>query len=247
MDREQLEHIIRSAGEVLGEDPIIIGSQSILGSFPDDLPKNVMMSREADVMAAHDPGGSKALRINALIGELSKFDETHGYYAEGVEEGLSRFPSGWRDRLIPVNNPNTNGYTGLCVEPHDQCVAKLLAGREKDFQWARALVISGHVRPEILIERLAQTDATDSERHQFLQRLEAFRRPGRGGGYRRALRKARNNLEARKHQSVTVRQGNAATRKIRTRTICNALMPRAKARCVLPAGHFPRSPHRSKI
>lgn len=144
MNREQLEHVIRASGDVLKEDEVIIvGSQAILGSSPNGLPRDVTLSTEADVMALSDPDGEKALLINGTIGEFTVFDTTYGYYAEGVEEPPCRFPEDWKERLVPVSTPATNGVTGLCAEPHDLAVAKLLAGRDKDLKYVRALLTSG--------------------------------------------------------------------------------------------------------
>jgi hypothetical protein len=106
------------------------------------------------VMTVSDPDGSKALRLNGAIGELTHFDDTYGYYAEGVEDGLFRFPDGWRERLIPIESPATNGVTGLCAEPHDLCASKLLAGRDKDLKYVASLLRSGHVKVEVLFERV---------------------------------------------------------------------------------------------
>ena len=48
MNREQLEHVIRAAASIAGETRIvIIGSQAILGSFP-DAPASLVTSMEAD-------------------------------------------------------------------------------------------------------------------------------------------------------------------------------------------------------
>lgn len=64
MKWEELLHLIRAAGDVLGEDQVIIvGSQAILGQFPEGLPRQVTVSREADVMAINDPDGSKAMLL----------------------------------------------------------------------------------------------------------------------------------------------------------------------------------------
>ena len=58
MKREDLEHIIRAAGDVLQEsEVIIVGSQAILGAQYEGLPKEVTVSAEVDVMATHDPDG----------------------------------------------------------------------------------------------------------------------------------------------------------------------------------------------
>jgi dihydrofolate reductase len=49
MKRSQLEHIIRAAATVADDDElIIIGSQAVLGQFP-DAPDELCVSNEADV------------------------------------------------------------------------------------------------------------------------------------------------------------------------------------------------------
>ena len=93
MKREDLEHIIRAAGDVLGEsEVIIVGSQAILGAPYEGLPKDVTLSVEVDVMATYDPDGSKALRLNGAIGEMTRFDDMYGYYAEGSKTDSADFP-----------------------------------------------------------------------------------------------------------------------------------------------------------
>lgn len=195
MNREELEHIIRAAGDVLGEsEVIIVGSQAILGAPYEGLPKDVTLSVEVDVMATYDPDGSKALRLNGAIGEMTRFDESFGYYAEGVEDGLCRFPEGWRVRLLRIESPATNGVTGLCVEPHDLCASKLLAGRAKDLKYVASLLRSGHVRVELLIERIQTTDATVDEFERIIGFLERTTQPATNSPARRGLRKATSHL-----------------------------------------------------
>ncbi len=190
MNRDQLEHVIRASGDLLKEDEVIIvGSQAILGSSPDGLPRDVTLSTEADVMAVRDPTGEKALLINGAIGEFTAFDTTFGYYAEGVEEPLCRFPNDWKDRLVPVNTPATNGVTGLCAEPHDLAVAKLLAGRDKDFKYVRSLLRSGHLKPGTLLERAEDTPMSADEMRRIIGVVTAAAAPGRRNPARHALRR----------------------------------------------------------
>lgn len=191
MNREQLEHAIRASGDILQEDEVIIvGSQAILGAVDEGLPKEVTLSTEVDVMAVSDPTGEKALKINGALGELSQFEESFGYYVEGVEDGLCRFPEGWRDRMVEIDTPATNGVKGLCVDPHDLCVAKLLAGRGKDLKYVAALLRSGHIKAGVLVERAKRTELTDDE----FERLRAFVKriapPGRKNNARHVLRAA---------------------------------------------------------
>ena len=77
---------------------IVIGSQSILGKFP-DAPKELLWSTEADLIAKNKPGLTE--RLNA-IGELSDFHRTHGIYADPVSEKTAVLPKGWKSRLINV-------------------------------------------------------------------------------------------------------------------------------------------------
>ena len=53
---------------------------------------------------------------------------------------LGVFPHGWQDRLVVVDNPNTNGVRGLCLGPVDIATSKLAAGRPKDLDFIRVLL-----------------------------------------------------------------------------------------------------------
>lgn len=81
MTREQLEHVLRAASAIAGErDVLVIGSQSVLGSFAEsDLPPEATSSMEADVAFFDDPADVKADQVDGAIGELSMFHETFGY------------------------------------------------------------------------------------------------------------------------------------------------------------------------
>lgn len=169
MKRVDLEHIIRAGCDIAADDAIvIIGSQSILGAFP-TAPAELLVSDEADVYPVHHP--ERADLIDGSIGEGSPFHDTFGYYAQGVAEDTAILPRGWKDRLIVVRNANTRDYTGLCLEPHDLVVAKLLAGRDKDLRFANAALAHGLVDRHILLQRLADTDVDDTVRTLARQRL----------------------------------------------------------------------------
>jgi uncharacterized nucleotidyltransferase DUF6036 len=155
--RKQLEHLLRAAAEIADDDEIVvIGSQAILGQFP-DAPASMRVSVEADLFPLNHP--ERADLIDGSIGELSPFHETFGYYAQGVAEETARLPKGWKDRLIIIQNENTRGVKGLCLEVHDLLVSKAIAGREKDVVFLGDAARHGLVRAEILLERLATVDA----------------------------------------------------------------------------------------
>jgi hypothetical protein len=165
--RDQLEHVIRASGGILGEDAlIVIGSQAILASIWEGLPEVVTRSIEVDILPLDDPDESKATLVEGSSGEGSLFQESFGVYAQGVGQRTARLPTGWRQRLIPLGNENTRGVTALCLEPHDLCVAKLLAARPKEIAYVRALLDAGIVRGDVIRARLGETEATDEERRQ---------------------------------------------------------------------------------
>ena len=177
MNRSQLEHIIRAAaGNADTTDLVIIGSQAVLGTYP-DAPAELLGSMEADVFPRDRPEDS--ILIDGGIGERSVFHETFGHYAHGVAEDTATLPPGWRARLVPLRNDNTRGATGWCLEVHDLAVSKLVAGREKDLAFIAALFRHGLAQPELVRERLAQTSLPESARTMPADRL---RRLAVGGG-----------------------------------------------------------------
>lgn len=73
MKRSELEHVIRAAGSIANDSEIVvIGSQSILGQFP-DAPATLLVSAEADVFPRNHP------ELADLIGGFSS-----GIAAESV-------------------------------------------------------------------------------------------------------------------------------------------------------------------
>ncbi len=169
MNRVDLEHIIRAAAEIANDDEIIvIGSQAILGSFP-NAPKELLVSTEADVYPKNRPDRSDL--IDGSIGEGSPFHETYGYYAQGVDETTAILPRGWRERLVPLRNENTRGKTGWCLDPHDLVVSKTIAGREKDLLFLEGAARNRLVGCDQLLARLEETELDDARRNLAAARI----------------------------------------------------------------------------
>lgn len=170
MTRPELEHIIRAGAAIVGDSHlVVIGSQAILGQYP-GAPIELLLSMEADVYPKHHP--ENAIVIDGAIGELSMFHETFGYYAHGVAPETATLPDGWQDRVVAVCNANTNGLTGECLEAHDLAVSKLAAGREKDMDYVRVMVLGGLAEATILRRRIDQTSHLEEvDRQRLHQRL----------------------------------------------------------------------------
>lgn len=74
MQRHQLEHIIRAAAGITGATEfVVIGSQAILGQFPNP-PAELLISIEADLFSTRNPGDAEL--IDGSIGEASPFHQT---------------------------------------------------------------------------------------------------------------------------------------------------------------------------
>lgn len=152
MNRADLEHIIRASSAITDQaDIVIIGSQSILGQFP-DAPLELRASLEADVFARNRP--ELAIQIDGAIGERSPFNDTFGYYAHGVDETTATLPDGWQQRLVPIRNENTGNGTGWCLEVHDLAASKLAAGREKDFSFVSVLLRERMATAAVVADRI---------------------------------------------------------------------------------------------
>lgn len=162
MNRQQLEHIIRAAAANADTDSVVVvGSQAILGTSPQPKQNVLTRSIEADVFPLHHP--ERSILIDGAIGERSIFHETFGYYAHGVAPETVILPAGWRDRLVAICNENTRHCTGLCLELHDLAVSKLAAGREKDMEFLKAMLVEDLLDAETLQDRLKSTAFTTPE------------------------------------------------------------------------------------
>ena len=162
MKRVDLEHVLRAAFAVTNQrDFIVIGSQSILGSFP-DAPAELLVSDEVDIYPRDRP--DLADLIDGAIGELSFFHEEFGYYAQGVGPTTAVLPEGWESRLIVVTNDNTHGAVGHCLEIADLLAAKYVAGRDKDRRFCRDAARCGLVDRATLLRRLAALPLEDERK-----------------------------------------------------------------------------------
>ena len=171
--RDELEHAIRAATRIIEQDQvIIIGSQSILGFYSEDqLPPEATMSPEVDITPmGDDDAGLLADRLSLDAGEMSDFHATHGFYIEGVGKRRTILPQDWEYRLIGVRNDNTDNATGRCLDPHDLCAAKLMAHREKNFEFVRALIDPDQLAGRLKLIDLAPVKSDQDRNHPEFRR-----------------------------------------------------------------------------
>jgi hypothetical protein len=159
--RAELEHVLRAAAAVAeDEEIIVVGSQAILGQFP-DAPTSLLVSREADVYPRNHPDRSD--EIDGSLGDGSYFDSTYGYYAHAVGPETATVPAGWEQRLVPISNANTGGATGWCLEIHDLLLSKCVAGRERDWEFVGEALRHGLAGPEELQRRVSDLPLSVSQ------------------------------------------------------------------------------------
>jgi hypothetical protein len=142
--RAEFEHVIKAAADIVNDEIVVVGSQSVLGSFP-DAPPSLLRSQEVDVYPRSDP--DRAHEIDGAIGDGSMFHSTYGYYAHGVGPETIKAPVGWEARLerleLPAIRRKDGTVVALCLEIHDLVLAKLAAGREHDLTFAEASIREG--------------------------------------------------------------------------------------------------------
>ena len=139
MRRDQLEHAIRTACQIIEHPAVVMVGSPLITTRP---------PRLADL-------------IEGIAGEWSSFEEQHGFSIDSVDLTTVVLSDGWRSRLIEVQNANTAApggpprYTGWCLDKADLCVAKLCALREKDQNFVAALLDAGLADSDGIASRLA--------------------------------------------------------------------------------------------
>jgi hypothetical protein len=155
MNRDELAHVLRAASQIADDpDVIVLGSQAILGTYDSRvLPAEAIRSMEADVAFRADPDNSKSDSVDGAIGEMSGFHQMYGYYAQDVSVETAVLPTGWEERVVPYIRSAAEPSRAVCIDAHDLVVSKLVAGREKDVEFATALLSLELISVDTLVAR----------------------------------------------------------------------------------------------
>ena len=127
---------------------------------------------EADLYPRNRP--DRAGLVDGAIGEGSSIS-TSSSATTRKALGPKRRPCrpGWQERVVRIDNANTNGVAGLCLEVHDLAISKYVAGRPKDLQYTRALAAHRLTEHTTLVERLRTTKMAKALRTAVRGRIEA--------------------------------------------------------------------------
>jgi hypothetical protein len=88
-----------------------------------------------------------------------------------VDDTTAVLPDGWAERLVPIENANTGGAVGWCLEVHDLAVSKLVAGRPQDVRFLQALTREGMVDRAVLEARLSSVRLPEDRLRQAQELL----------------------------------------------------------------------------
>lgn len=174
MRKSDLFELIREINEISSEEiPIIVGSQAV-HAVTEHLPEIAKKSIECDFLFV---GGKTETRaeINKKLGVFSNFQIEHGFYADALGLATVILPTNWRERLQPFLDENGK-VIAYCAEIHDIAVSKLIAGREKDFQFLKdAFLIEIISIEEFLLRvRLVESMPQSTVLTDRLEKLEKY-------------------------------------------------------------------------
>ncbi len=146
MKREELEHVLRAAADIVEDELVVIGSQAILAEHP-NAPASLLRSVEVDLYPLTQP--ERADEIDGALGDGSRFHETYEYYAHGVGPETAIAPAGWQGRTLRLELPpirrTRENVVAWCMASHDLVLAKLAAGRLHDLEFAVDAIREGLV------------------------------------------------------------------------------------------------------
>jgi hypothetical protein len=123
----------------------------------------MLISMEADIYPLRDPG--RAIEVDGAIGDGSWFQRTHGYYARGVGPETAKLPRGWEERRLRVDVDarveSKRQPVAYCPDVNDVVLCKLVAGRDRDIDYAREAKAHGLVELDVMRQLVADLPVSD--------------------------------------------------------------------------------------
>jgi len=116
-------------------------------------------------------------------GEGSQFHQKFGYYAQGVAPGTAMLPKDWMQRVHRVQNDNTRGRVGYCLDVLDLFLSKAAAGREKDRAFCMALFEHGYVTPTQVLKMVPTMPVDDKAQRTLRATIRRWSKAVRDAGH----------------------------------------------------------------
>lgn len=130
---------------------MIVGSQAIF-AVTDVPPEIVRKSIECDFLLLKD-FAAKRTNLAENLGVFSEYQKENGIYADILGLATVVLQYGWEKRLVELKNEDGEAVA-FCVEIHDVAVSKLMAGREKDFEFLQAVFQSEYLEIDTFVSRV---------------------------------------------------------------------------------------------
>ncbi|HWF01793.1 MAG TPA: DUF6036 family nucleotidyltransferase [Caulobacteraceae bacterium] len=172
MEVNKVDHILRAAGAATGQKLFVLIGSAAIFAWQTIVPAEMAMTREVDLFAYDVDAAtaeSIAFEIDGSLGQASQFDATYGYYCDGVGPDTAILPTDWQTRAKEYLSPGTEGVKAIVPHPDDIALAKLCAGREKDYSWLVAAIRGGMIEPSAMRERLDRLPADRTPDRQTLE------------------------------------------------------------------------------
>ncbi len=144
---------------------VIVGSQSI-HAVTEHLPEIALQSIECDFFIIES--AEKRAEVNERFGVFSAFQREQGLYADALGLATAILPTGWQTRLKPLIN-DEGEIVANCADICDVAVSKLIAGREKDYEFlsdifSRELIMTSEFLKRVELVRSQVENDTISDR-----------------------------------------------------------------------------------
>ncbi len=168
MRKQNLFDLTLEVRKITNEPPIIVGSQAIF-AVTDYPPEIARRSVECDFLLLKRMAEARA-KITENLGLFSEYQQHTGFYADVLGLATVVLPPGWEERLVELKN-EAGEILAFCAEIHDVCVSKLMAGREKDFEFLQIAFEAEYLQIETFLQR-AQTVLQSPSSAALLPRLQ---------------------------------------------------------------------------
>jgi hypothetical protein len=175
MRRGKVEHILRAAGRITGQKTfVLIGSAAIV-AWREVVPDALIISRDIDLFAYDSTDAERiSEELEGSLGHASDFDNTFGFYCDGVGPETAILPTDWEERAKKFSNANTEGVVAIVPEPNDIALAKLCASRPKDIEWLRAAKAHMIIDVPTMRARLSKLPPRAGDLAQLAARLDGL-------------------------------------------------------------------------
>jgi len=186
--KRNLFDLIFEVRKLTSEPPVIVGSQAIFAVtyYPPEIARRsvecdfLLLKRMAEVRP----------KITENLGLFSEYQQQTGFYADVLGLATVVLPSGWEERLVELKN-EAGEITAFCAEIHDVCVSKLMAGREKDYEFLQTAFEAEYLQIETFLER-ARTILQSPSAAALLPRLQKLIEKIDGGNLREIVGRLRD-------------------------------------------------------